>query len=143
MIPKEYIQEQNKVRETLKGVKDWKQKYWQEFGEGSKKWRTLRIQHLKRFKDLGVGNVMCYKPFQKEFIEWLETDTEPKLLYFVTENNHKWIKDNEKYSFDIKNIDYSMKPSIKSFKNAEKRGELSEGFNISMPKKSFWEKLFG
>lgn len=143
MIPKKYIEEQILIRDTLNNVKNWKEKYWQEFGTGKKKWRTLRIQHLKRFDKLGVGNVVCEKPFQNEFLEWLDSNEEPKLLYFITDKNHKWLKNNEKYSFDIKNIDYQMKPMIKSFEDAEKRGEIIDSLGFEKPKKSFWERLFG
>ena len=142
MIPRRYIDEQVQIRALLKETKDWEKKYWREFSNEEKSWKTLTIKHLKKFREIGSGNVMAEKPYQKELIEWLKSDEEPKLLYFKTELNKEWFLENEKYTFDSKNITYQMQPMIDEMNEYLDSGGQLDGFTFIQEKKSFWSKLF-
>lgn len=140
MIPKNLIKEQLEIREVLNGLNDWETKYLREYGEGKNKWKTLRIGHLKRFEPFGIKNIMLENnKLEEEFLAWVKSDDTPSILYWSSRRNYNFLKKNEKYSFDLKNIDAGMENQVKEMNKAASKGNI-EGFGVS--KSSSWWKFW-
>jgi len=138
MIPDNLIKEQLEIREVLNVLNDWETKYLKEYSEGKNKWKTLRIKHLKRFEPFGIGNIMLENnKLEEEFLTWVKSDDIPSILYWKSRRNYNFLKKNEKYSFDLKNIDAGMENQVKEMNKAASEGNI-EGFGVSTSS-SWWK----
>jgi len=84
-----YYKKQEEFKQALLSTKGWEEKYLQEFSNHKSSWLTVRVKHLKKFKDLGMVNNFTFDKTKKgkeeldEFLNWINTPNlkAPKLYF--------------------------------------------------------------